>query len=578
MSVENHSLAGSVPSLGFEESCRIRLEFLSTSFDAYAMRHLCPDSFLNDLVKPLLRHWGLQYIREIACPGGRGVDLLCCREDFGQARLYYVRVFSRSVPATAAAFDLLLRRLVPLLHEPVLDPTTGVSRRADACLLITACQIPGRFRAPLFESLSRPEFRGIHLVDASILLGELERIVRRHFTPANYSSGRDHRVSQSIGRTPDPNAVSEGKPALRKVGRDVTSPVSDGPSFAAHPVRPLSPSLSRWEERQIQPISLDRVAAVVSGQYSDLLMSVDSYKHRAILNRGKIELLQKHNGYGELPDFDGVPALERVCALPSGSILLDVGCGFGQLGSDILKGNRDVFGHVIDRPLNPGIKVYGFDAIPWREQQYNLTGVAVGNVDRLAKICRAEFGAGFVADVITSSALMYHLPDPWHVILQITELLKDGGVFLVSSLPRVVVGGKVSTICGEDECGSAVLRKAEKLHYFRDVGTIFDTSGNVVSVADAVRIINDDSRSGFRLSWSKCSDAGDVIYGNGAQMGGARTRKGGKLRLNRLFYCRSDRGLGYVIARTRKEEGFLRRRKFESVQERLGPEQIGRAA
>jgi len=131
---------------------------------------------------------------------------------------------------------------------------------------------------------------------------------------------------------------------------------------------------------------------------------------------------------------DGVlNAHQRIASLvPSGSRVLDVGCGFGAIA-----------GSVAAR----GCKVTGIEPDPERRAaaaefcERSLDGVAEGLGD-----LGLEPGS---FDVIIFADVLEHLTDPWSILAGVTRYLAPGGLILIS-LPNIAnFGVRVNLLKGQ---------------------------------------------------------------------------------------------------------------------------------
>lgn len=326
---------------------------------------------------------------------------------------------------------------------------------------------------------------------------------------------------------------------------------------------------SLWQQRRIQPVSYTKVEAETVNEYKRV--SCDTRKtrdHYISINRGVSELLFEGQDYAQLPRYSGKSALSLFAELTPGSIIFEVGCGTGQLSADIISGR--VNSQINFPAVNPDLAAYGFDAISWPEQQINLSHVAIGNIDELLEVVSRDsrLGAGFRVDIAVSSALLYHLPDPWFAILQISRLLSPEGKMLLSTMPRVVTAPEGSAISPEDSTGHLRQPDHGQFYNYRNRATVFDTQGTIIPLAEVIKILNKINCGLFNLEWHVASAKHPRTINHGAQISGARIN-GGDLNLEHMVYCLSNRGIGYILAENFEQLSRLQQEGFLSVQECL---------
>src|SRR5260221_8152724 len=117
---------------------------------------------------------------------------------------------------------------------------------------------------------------------------------------------------------------------------------------------------SLWYHRGIRPISTKDVGRHMDSEWKEIRDNKEKYKAARL--RGAEELLDPNtHDYAMLPGNGGKTAEELLRTLPSGSVLLDVGCGEGKFAMDLLPANKRERRHAI----NPNIEVWGFDAVEW---------------------------------------------------------------------------------------------------------------------------------------------------------------------------------------------------------------------
>jgi 2-polyprenyl-3-methyl-5-hydroxy-6-metoxy-1,4-benzoquinol methylase len=298
-----------------------------------------------------------------------------------------------------------------------------------------------------------------------------------------------------------------------------------------------------WQIRDIKPASLSDIQKRIDDAYAFAANASDEKYGRG---RDATAILQPGNDYAELPGWSGRTPRQIIEELLAGSAVLDVGCGYGELGAEILS------------KINPGVEVYGFDAQKQPGQE-RLKEVAVGNVDALAP----ELFGGRQFDLVVSSALLYHLPDYWGAVLRMARMLRPGGVLLASTMPRILreVGEPVDDQNGLCEADN------DTFFYFRD-RNVFDTAGVLVPTAELIELLN-TRNADFRFAYTLA--AGNEISGSKNVGGQLAARRQGELppNLENIFYCLSKGNLGYVVARNEAEASGLASRGFVSLAARL---------
>lgn len=335
-------------------------------------------------------------------------------------------------------------------------------------------------------------------------------------------------------------------------------------------------SLDLWQQRQIKVATLEDIKTRIDESYK-FAATAEAYQYGR--ERGADRILVPGRDYAELPGFAGRSPREIIEALPAGSRVLDVGCGYGQLGAEILGTNTgeplDSEGFVPNRPINPaintGVAVYGFDAQAQKGQD-RLSGMAIGNIDELS----SETFNDTRFDLIYSSSVLYHLPDYWGALLRMSNLLQPQGIVLASTVPRVIRSAWDQEPV-DDTTGHLLEKDTGEFCFFRD-RNIFDTKGRILPSGELVTILNERNPF-FKLQYNVAS----VEYMDGAklfggQISGQRTSSEGNLNLKNVFYGLSagySRGnldsLSYIVAKTEKEEEHLNKSGFISLQTRFEP-------
>jgi SAM-dependent methyltransferase len=284
-------------------------------------------------------------------------------------------------------------------------------------------------------------------------------------------------------------------------------------------------------QKNITPVSFDEVRRRV---YEAYVFAVQASDEKYGRGRGAEKVLDPGQDYAELPGFGDKNAREIISTLSPGNTILDVGCGYGQLGAEI------------QQTINPNVEVYGFDA-QRQPGQERLKQVVIGNIDDLSP----PLFDGLLFDLVVSSALLYHLPDYWGAVLRMSRMLKPQGVLLASTMPRIVRD-----------------KGTGRSHYFRD-RNVLDIQGQLVASDALIELLNSQNRR-FKLEYSVIDSLDTTAVQNvGGRLSGKRSSQGGYLDLPHLFYCLSNENIGYVIARTSEEKEHLQRAGFIGVQERL---------
>lgn len=278
--------------------------------------------------------------------------------------------------------------------------------------------------------------------------------------------------------------------------------------------------------------------------------------------RGVRNLLIPGKDYGELPSFGAQSAHEIIATLPEGARVLDVGCGAAKLEQGIRS------------EVNARISLYGVD-LHRQQGQEALDGFALADIqsDRLMS---APF------DVIVSSALMYHLEDPWGAFMNMSGLLKKGGILMASTFARVISNDKWSDDFRPENkdgtfntlCAAAV----DDFSYFRGK-SIRDVSGGLVCPAEVIQILNDQNEGKFVLEYHTASIENPGARDNGGSVSAQVFSDNGLLDLSCLFYATSEerhrrneekkRSLTYIIARNSEEATMLRQQGYFSVSDRI---------
>ncbi|HUW21605.1 MAG TPA: methyltransferase domain-containing protein [Candidatus Bathyarchaeia archaeon] len=306
-------------------------------------------------------------------------------------------------------------------------------------------------------------------------------------------------------------------------------------------------TINLWGIRQIRPISPYEIERSQAAQLETLLKGKAGGMN--VRNTAEV-LLGLDQGLYELPGYHGRTAREIISNLSPGSKMLDVACGQGNFGADIMGKGRS-------EAINPDVVVWGFDKLYFPGQD-RLTHMVYGDVMRLNPAMFGDSFDGF--KLVTSCALLKHLPDPWLAIRRMTSVLKPNGILLVTGATRVVSDefGFVDEVSVEDERGYLETTDTGNISYSGDRGNVFDTSGRIVPPGEVVEILNVFQQGNFRLKYDFVR-AKDVIGvpGRGGQISGQRLSASDNLRLSPLFYCQAKGSVAYLIARTPEETTTL---------------------
>ena len=240
---------------------------------------------------------------------------------------------------------------------------------------------------------------------------------------------------------------------------------------------------------------------------------------------------------------------------------MDVGCGSGTFIMEVLS------------KINSKITAVGFDARAWKRGE-QIPEAVYGNIDNLSSDLFEENKDGF--DLITCASVLYHIPDHWGVIKKIAGLLKEGGIFLGSTMVRPV--GSYDTPY-DDKDGEFVgdWVKESGATYYRN-RNLLDPDGNLMSMAELLRIIREDNPN-FVIEYHALEHKGAML-GRTDYGGQISIKKKGseKLNLSKMFYCYirpdnpSSSGLldvSYIVARSESEANKLREKGYASIEDRM---------
>jgi 2-polyprenyl-3-methyl-5-hydroxy-6-metoxy-1,4-benzoquinol methylase len=158
--------------------------------------------------------------------------------------------------------------------------------------------------------------------------------------------------------------------------------------------------------------------------------------------------------------------------------LLDVGCGTGLFGRDLLA-------------TRPEIEVWGIDPQP------TVAATATGHLTRFVSgyfpddLLTSDAQQRF--DCITFNDSLEHFADPWQVLRQTRELLSEGGV-VVASIPNVRNYGVIRRlVCnGEWEYKDTGIMDRTHLRFFtrKSATEMFAACGFRVSETVALNVAN----------------------------------------------------------------------------------------
>ncbi len=323
--------------------------------------------------------------------------------------------------------------------------------------------------------------------------------------------------------------------------------------------------------REIQPATLQEIQQQINESYN-FAASASEYAYGR--NRGADRVLVRGRDYAELPGFNGRSPGEIIESLSPGSSILDVGCGYGQLGAEIVGSTKACptdekylgFSYEVKTPaINAGVTVYGFDAQAQIGQD-RLTGIVIGSIDDLSPKTFTEKPEGF--DIVVSSSVLYHLPDYWGGILRMARVLKPEGIVLASTMPRVMDSGHDGA---EDDKGFLLEPDDGELSYYRD-RNVFDCNGRLIPPGEVMEILNKHNQY-FRLEYGVATTTMNGGVTNGGQVSGQRLSADGHLDLSCMFYCLSQGKLSYLLAETATEQAKLRQQGYVNLHDRLKTEE-----
>lgn len=325
---------------------------------------------------------------------------------------------------------------------------------------------------------------------------------------------------------------------------------------------------NRMFDRDIKPASLPEIKRRIDEAYN-FAANAEDYKYFRF--RGSKQLLTPGKNYAELPSYAGKSPREIIESLPSGSKIIDVGCGYCQLGAEILgtvkNQPHDEEDFEIDdtetRPINKSVEVYGYDAQAQKGQD-RLTRVKIGNIDDLSSDSFAGNPKDF--DLVISSSVLYHLPDYWGAILRMANVLKPKGILLASTMPRVIVS-EYDSKGPENSNGYLVTPDNGFFHYYRN-RNVFDINGELIPPGQLVDFLN-KLNPHFHLQYSVATGSMLGATTNGGQISGQRLSTDGNLDLSNMFYCLSQGNLGYIVAQTAEEKIKLQKMGYVNLHDRL---------
>ena len=293
--------------------------------------------------------------------------------------------------------------------------------------------------------------------------------------------------------------------------------------------------------------------------------------------RGAERLLTPGKDYAELPAFGRKSPRQIIASLAPGSRVLDVGCGTGQLGAEILGtaqwvlpgdplyGAADNSTPTLPTPINPEVAVYGFDAQAQKGQD-RLTSMIIGNIDNLSLQAFGQDFTGF--DLVISSSVLYHLPDYWGSILRMANVLKPNGILLASTLPRVLYKNGEGHDEGAEGPWGYLYNPTEKSLFYFDEKNILDIHGNIIPPGRLIAILNRNNPN-LSLTYSVASSTSDGATCFGGQLAGQRLSLKENLDLSNMYYYMYKDNLGYVVAQSPEEKATLEQKGYINIPSRL---------
>lgn len=165
----------------------------------------------SKVVEPLLRLMHFENVRAVSGFNDKGKDLIAVKREFGRTKLYAIQVkkftFSGKHSNTNALTNVITQ-FRQLFNEPVVDPTTNHTRRADRCLFITPYAIDRHAMESALSQLQDLERREITIIDGPLLVDQILQ-----FMPQVLSS-LSAEVRYRINLARDANKVAEAASAF----------------------------------------------------------------------------------------------------------------------------------------------------------------------------------------------------------------------------------------------------------------------------------------------------------------------------------------------------------------------------
>lgn len=141
--------------------------------------------------------------------------------------------------------------------------------------------------------------------------------------------------------------------------------------------------------------------------------------------------------------------------IPSGSLVLDIGCATGFMGKYLIE--------------NKSCKVYGVevDKVQAEIAEKNLSGVLTGSVEEtesIKKINKMTKNKKF--DVILATSLIEHLTDPDQFLKVMRNLLKPQGIIIISTPNIAHFSTRTSLLRGKFDYTEYGILDRTHLHFY----------------------------------------------------------------------------------------------------------------
>jgi ubiquinone/menaquinone biosynthesis C-methylase UbiE len=154
--------------------------------------------------------------------------------------------------------------------------------------------------------------------------------------------------------------------------------------------------------------------------------------------------------------------LEELRRLPRGSLILELGCGLGHDGLELLRSGYNM----VETDIAPG-------QLGEARRLHGESGLEASSAHLLADAENLPFASG-VFDGAFMVASLHHLPDPLRSLREIRRVLKPGGIFALGTEPNnwqnrtIYPLGKmalrlVNRILGKEIDPSQMVSEADKL-------------------------------------------------------------------------------------------------------------------